>query len=239
MKDSTKGTLYVLPSGIAEVNPHLIIPSHVTDLIPDLRYYLVENARTARRFLRSLSKEIVLEEIDFTIVDKNTDEFQITKLLAPLLDGQNMGLLSEAGMPAIADPGNVAVAAAHRLGIKVKPLVGPSSIILALAASGLNGQRFAFHGYLPIDKNDVVKRLKELEINSRKNDETQIFIETPYRNKRMLEAILRSCSIDTKLCIAADITGNNEYIRTDSIKGWRNSNFVIEKNPCVFLVYAS
>jgi len=230
------GKLYIIPSVISD-NKN-VIPDQVREVIAQTDYFLVENLRTARRYISSLKLGLTIEELSFELLDKKTPDHQVEKIMQPVLQGKNAGLLSESGCPGVADPGSEAVKYAHKKGIEVIPLVGPSSIILALMASGFNGQQFAFHGYLPIDKKELDKRIKQLEDESRKKKQTQIFIEAPYRNNQLLKAIIGSASPDTQVCVARDISGPNEWVKTCQIKEWKNKKIDLHKIPTVFLLYA-
>lgn len=232
------GTLYLLPTGLGESALADVLPEPVLATAGRLLHFIAENPKSARAFLKQAGYPRPLAEAAITTLDKNTPATAITGLLEPLLRGFDAGLLSEAGCPAVADPGALLVRAAHRAGIPVVPLVGPSSILLALMASGLNGQRFAFHGYLPVDNAARTGRLRELERRSRQDDATQIFIETPYRNDTMLRAVLDSCAPDTLLCIASDLTQPSAQVRTQQIGDWRKKPVSIDRRPSVFLVYA-
>jgi 16S rRNA (cytidine1402-2'-O)-methyltransferase len=197
---------------------------------------LVENIRTARRFISSLKVEKNIPDLEFEVLDKNTSAEEVKNLLLPVINGADAGIISEAGCPGIADPGAVAVKYAHNYGIKVVPLVGPSSILLALMASGFSGQSFVFHGYLPIEAKDREKSIKEIELMAMKKNQTQIFMETPYRNEKLFQDLLKYCRPDTLLCIAKDITGENEYINTLPISDWKSSAPEIQKSPVIFLL---
>jgi len=202
-----------------------------------LRYYVVENARTARRFLRSLHAKLVLEEITFSEIDKHSGaDFATVKRW--LKEGKDVGVMSEAGCPGIADPGAEIAAAAQQMGAEVIPLTGPNSIILALMASGLNGQSFAFNGYLPVKDPARSQRIKELENRSKKDNQTQVFIETPYRNDVLLTDLLKNCQVSTRICIAKNITATDAYIKTKSVADWKKAVPGIGKVPAVFLILA-
>ena len=201
-----------------------------------LSYFLVENARTARRFIKSVAPQHVIEELRISVIDKDSTEAQIQAALEPVLNGRNAGVISEAGCPGIADPGAELARRAHQVGIKVVPLVGPSSLLLALMASGMNGQSFAFHGYLPIERAKRVAALKSLEKQALAQHQTQLFIETPYRNMQLLEDLLTTLHPGTRLCIAASLTAENEFVRTDTIAGWKGKLPEIHKQPAVFLI---
>ncbi|MBX2907427.1 MAG: SAM-dependent methyltransferase [Taibaiella sp.] len=211
------------------------LPAEVYTHTATMRHYFVENARTARRFLRSLHKDLVLEQVEMSEIDKHSGP-DTTLLRKWLKEGHNIGVMSEAGCPAIADPGSILVSVAHEMGAKVQPLTGPSSIILALMASGLNGQSFAFHGYLPVKEPARTKRIKELEAISARDKQTQIFIETPYRNNHLLADLLKACQPGTRICIAQDISGPAEQITTRTAQSWKQSLPQLEKVPAVFLM---
>lgn len=225
-------SLFLIPSPIAEGNT---VSASVIEVIKPLRYFLCENIRTSRRFLSSLKIYHSIEELHFETLDKDTPEESLPTLMKPLLNGFAMGLLSEAGCPGIADPGASAVAFAHRHHIKVVPLVGASSITLALMASGLNGQCFAFHGYLPVAAASLTSQIKTLEKESFQKKQTQIFIETPYRTTSLLQHLLTTLKPSTRLCVASDITGQ-EFIQTKSVKDWEMPS--LGKAPAVFLFLA-
>jgi 16S rRNA (cytidine1402-2'-O)-methyltransferase len=232
------GTLYLLPTGLGESALADVLPGQVLATAGRLVHFIAENPKSARAFLKQAGYPRPLTEATITTLDKNTPADAVPGLLEPLLQGFDAGLLSEAGCPAVADPGALLVRAAHRAGIAVKPLVGPSSLLLALMASGLNGQRFAFHGYLPVENAARAQRLRELERRSRQDDATQIFIETPYRNDVMLQALLGSCAPDTLLCVATDLTQPSAQVRTQRIADWKRNTCSIDRRPSVFLVYA-
>jgi 16S rRNA (cytidine1402-2'-O)-methyltransferase len=232
------GTLYLLPAGLGDSGLADVLPGQVLLLACRLTHFIAENPKSARAFLKQAGYPRPLTEAVITTLDKNTPADAVPGLLEPLLQGFDAGLISEAGCPAVADPGALLVRAAHRAGIAVTPLVGPSSILLALMASGLNGQRFAFHGYLPVENAARATRLRELERRSREDDATQIFIETPYRNDVMLQALLGSCAPDTLLCVATDLTQPSAQVRTRRVAEWRRNTPSIDRRPSVFLVYA-
>jgi len=235
---SSKGTLYLVPTSIAADTQLDVIPSSVTDRLKTIRHFLVEDIRSARRYLSSLKIYESIESLEFNVLNKDTALSEIENLLSPVKEGLPIGILSESGCPGIADPGALAVAFAHRIGVRVVPMVGPSSILLALMASGLNGQQFAFHGYLPVDKTDLVAALKNLEKESRTRKQTQIFIETPYRNNTMFSHVLKTLNADTVLCVALDLTGKEESIISRSIAEWKRSAMEWPKLPAVFLFLA-
>ena len=230
-----RGTVYLIPVSIADDTSNAVLTSAVRDVLPGVRYFLVENARTARRYLSSLKIYESIEPLRFEILDKDTSAQQMADLFNIVMQGENVGIMSESGCPGIADPGSIAVDYAHRNDLRVVPLVGPSSIVLALMASGLNGQHFAFHGYLPIESKDLSKAIREYERESKQKKQTQIFIETPYRNNSVMKALLRSLSDSTRLTVALDLTGQNESIVTKTVKEWREQGIEFPKLPAVFL----
>jgi 16S rRNA (cytidine1402-2'-O)-methyltransferase len=230
------GALYLIPVPIAEGAIQTCAPE-VIAVSGRLQYYVVENARTARRILRSWHPQLVLESIEMLEIDKHRGP-DIQGLQRWLRDGKDVGLMSEAGCPAVADPGSELVAAAHQSGAAVRPLVGPSSIMLALMASGLGGQNFAFWGYLPIKEPARSTRIKSLESLSRKEGQTQIFIETPYRNEVILADLLKHCAASTRICMAQHLTAENERIITKTVAQWRKAPVIPDKTPAVFLMQA-
>ena len=234
-----KGRVYLVPSFLSETNSKNNFPLVNNELIYSLNIFIVENLRTARRFLRKIGYKKDFGEVKFYELNKHTDSTKINNFLDPALKGENIGLISEAGTPCVADPGSEIVLLAHRLSIDIIPLVGPSSIILALMASGFNGQSFVFHGYLPIDKKQRSSRIKELENNAYKLQQTQIFIEAPYRNNQLFQSIIENCSGETLVCIAVDITNTEtEFIKTKNVKDWKkNKPPDLHKKPVVFLLY--
>ncbi len=236
--DTRMGTLYVLPSEISLKTGISCIPDGTKQVYKKIRKYLVEDVRTARRFISSLKLGLTIEELEFEIINKKTKFEDLQELMSPLLNGEDMGVMSEAGCPGIADPGALAVEFAHQFNIRVVTLVGPSSILLALMGSGLNGQSFTFHGYIPIDKTSRIKRIKELEKLSLKLNQTQIFIETPYRNEALFNDIVKTCQNATRLTVACDLTGENELLRTWTIGTWKKQKPDIKKRPTVFLIHA-
>lgn len=235
----TSGTLYLIPSSLGEERLSTVWPEGNTEILNQLRIFIVENIRTARRFLKRAGYTHPIDETTFFVLDKHTSVTEHSRFLKPAVEGKAIGLLSEAGCPCIADPGQVIVHQAHDLGIQVKPLTGPSSIMLALMASGMNGQQFQFHGYLPIQKGARDKRIKELEAESQRSGTTQIFMETPFRNNSLADSILRQCKAGTRLCVAADLTMPSEYIHTKSIGNWRKEKMAnLHKRPAIFLIHA-
>jgi len=233
-ENAKTGTVYLIPIPVADGALHTLSPE-ITTLTGKLGYYFVENVRTTRRFLRSLHKDLVIDSLHFSEIDKHTGP-NTALLIQWLKEGHDIGIMSEAGCPGIADPGAELVAAAQNIGIKVVPLVGPSSLILALMASGLNGQSFCFTGYLPVKEPMRSKRIKDLEAISLKENQTQLFIETPYRNDHLLEDLLKNCNPKTRLCIAQNITAANELIKTKTIAEWSKKIPIIGKVPAVFLI---
>ena len=231
------GTLYLIPVPLAENAAAKSFTPYLVDTINSIKEYIVENEKTARRFLKEAG--LITPQSELTIHDygKHNREAAGGEFFKGLQAGKDVGLMSEAGCPGIADPGAEIVEKAHRMGIKVVPLVGPSSILLALMASGFNGQSFAFHGYLPIDKVERARSIKELEAASIKNNQTQLFIETPFRNNPMLEEILRSCNPKTRLCIACDLTSETELVQTKTIAEWQKKVPELHKRPTIFLLF--
>jgi 16S rRNA (cytidine1402-2'-O)-methyltransferase len=234
----SSGTLYLIPVPMDESTTAVsVLPADVIKTASRLKFFIAENAKTCRAFLKQLPSEFPLQEITVLSYDKHDrNEMDIKTFLQPLLDGNDTGLVSEAGCPAIADPGSEIVSAAHRRGIKVVPMIGPSSILLSLMASGFNGQNFRFHGYLPIDPSERNEKLRNMENEANRNNVTQIFIETPFRNQQMLSALLNQLRPETKLCIASAITGNNEKINTRTVKEWKSGSPIPNKVPAIFLI---
>ena len=229
--------LYLLPVTLGNTPLDRVLPQHNIEIIKGIRHFIVEDIRSARRFLRQADPQFDIDGSQFFELNKHTSVNDIAGYLTPLSQGHPMGVISEAGCPAVADPGADVVAIAQRKGMKVVPLVGPSSIILSVMASGFNGQSFAFHGYLPIKPDERAKKLKQLELRIYNDNETQIFIETPYRNGKMIEEIIKNCRPQTKLCIAANLTCDDEFARTRTIKDWRGNIPELSKIPCIFLLY--
>ena len=229
--------VYLIPAHLDETGMHAL-PAYIIDALKDCQAFFVENERTARRFMKALWKDMVIDDYTWVLADKSTvQDPQVQASFKTLLkEGKHIGILSEAGCPGVADPGQVLAALAHAQDAVVKPLVGPSSILLALMASGLNGQQFTFNGYLPIDNLQRTQKIKELEQLSIKNNCTQLFIETPYRNNALLEALIKTCKPTTLLCIAANITGENEMIATRTIEQWRKKMPDLHKQPAVFVM---
>jgi 16S rRNA (cytidine1402-2'-O)-methyltransferase len=229
------GNLFLIPTIISEGTEREVIPSIVVEKLKSIRYFLAEDVRTARRYLSSLKIYESIEALDFSVLNKDTKEVEIENMFAPIFSGEHLGVLSESGCPGVADPGSLAVNFAHQKNIRVIPLVGPSSILLALMGSGLNGQQFAFHGYLPIDAKECSQKIKMFEKESSTKGQTQIFIETPFRNNQVLKSLLQSLSGSTQLCIALDLTGKNEFIRTQSVSEWKKDIPQLPKEPAVLL----
>lgn len=229
-------TIYLIPCSLGE-NATECIPSYVRTIVAELDVFFVENERSARRYLRTIGYTKNFDEVQLILLDKQQESKNLKPhLLALIQQGKSAGILSEAGCAGIADPGSQVVKLAHSLQMKVSPLVGPSSILLALIASGMNGQSFSFHGYLPIETAAQLKRIKELETQAARFGATQMFMETPYRNNKMIENILHTCLPDTKLCIACDLTLETEFIMTRSVKEWRENKMDIHKRPAIFLI---
>lgn len=226
--------VYLIPSLLQEEGLDAI-PPYIIHAIKECRVFFVENERTTRRYFKRLWKEMVIDDYEWHTVSDNSqlsDTFR-----KKLKENKTIGIISEAGCPGVADPGQVLVDIAHQMNVEVKPLVGPNSILLALMASGMNGQQFQFHGYLPIDNQQRIKAIKDLETESAKKKCTQIFIETPYRNNQLIEALLKNCNPSTKLCMAVDLTGNKEWIKTKKITDWQKEKPDIHKRPAIFLLY--
>ncbi len=229
--------LYLLPVTLGDTELNTVLPAYNIEIIQGIKHFIVEDVRSARRFLKKVDREFDIDSLSFYPLNKHTSAEDISGYLEPLLAGQSMGVISEAGCPAVADPGADVVAIAQRKNLKVVPLVGPSSIILSVMGSGFNGQSFAFHGYLPIEPVERVKRIKQLEQRIYSENQTQLFIETPYRNHKMIDDLLQNCRPQTKLCIAANLTCEGEYIKTRAISEWKGKVPDLSKIPCIFLLY--
>ncbi|MDA3944499.1 MAG: SAM-dependent methyltransferase [Bacteroidetes bacterium] len=232
-----KGKLYLIPTLLGETAADSVLPKATLDIIFGLDHFIVENLRSARRFLSKTGNSKMIDEIHFELHDKHYQASDLNELLKPILQGIDMGLMSEAGTPCVADPGGAVVALAHQMGIQVVPLTGPNAILMALMASGFNGQAFSFHGYLPIQSKDRINSLKMLEKRTLSAGETQIFIETPFRNNALIESILQHCLPETLLCVAAEISTKHEKIISKRIKDWQSISYDYHKKPCVFLLW--
>ena len=231
------GTLYLIPVTLGDDNIAQVLPANVVAIAQQLDTFVVETEKSARHFLSTIKTAKPVRELTMHLLNEHTEDKALPDLLKPLLAGKDVGLMSDAGCPGVADPGARLIALAHQKGVRVVPLVGPSSILLGLMASGLSGQQFAFLGYLPVDKAQRAQKLKEIEKRAQTHNETQIFIETPYRNMHMLEALLSSCNANTRLCIASQVSLPDEMIVTKTISGWKQSALPdLHKNPTVFLL---
>ena len=232
-----KGTLYLIPCTLGDTPTDQVLPPYNTEVIRQIRHFIVEEIRTARRFLRRVDREFPIDDSTFYEMGKHSSEKDYASYLAPIAKGVPVGVISEAGCPAVADPGADIVAIAQRKGIRVVPLVGPNSMIMAVMASGLNGQSFAFNGYLPIDEGERARRLQLLENRAQHERQTQLFIETPYRNRRMFDTLVRTLAPKTRMCIAAGITTQDEWIRTHTIAEWKRKTLPdLSKVPAIFLI---
>lgn len=231
-----KGTLYLIPVPLAEEVAHKTFTPYLVDTINQIDTYIVENSKTARRFLKEAGLKTPQKDLIVHDYGKH-NRTDLGQFFVELAAGKDVGLMSEAGCPGIADPGADIVAEAHKRGIKVVPLVGPSSILLALMASGFNGQSFAFWGYLPIDKEQRTKRIKDLDLSASRYKQTQIFIETPFRNNQLFEEVLKSCKPNTQVCVASNLTAEDEFIKTQSVYNWRKEEVDLHKQPTIFLLY--
>lgn len=230
--------LYLIPVPLGDTPLEKVLPPYNGEVVRSIRHFIVEEIRTARRFLKRVDRDINIDTLTFYEMGKHADTARFSSFLAPLRKGEDVGVISEAGCPAVADPGADVVALAQQEGLQVVPLVGPSSILLAVMASGFNGQSFAFHGYLPIEAKERSKRLKQLEQRAQSERQTQLFIETPYRNAKLLADILAVCSPSTRLCIAAALTTEHEYVCTRSLKAWKQTGFPdLGKTPAIFLLF--
>jgi 16S rRNA (cytidine1402-2'-O)-methyltransferase len=234
---SSLGKLYLIPTTLGESDPNDVLPQTIKRAIDFIDDYIVENEKTARKSIKSCNPDKVQATLNLSVLNKRTLVSEHNAMLQPCLEGKNVGLMSEAGCPGVADPGAVIVKLAHEKGIQVIPLVGPSSILLALMASGMNGQSFAFNGYIPIDASEKRVALKALEKLSVDKNQSQLFIETPYRNNKMLEDILQSLNPVTHLCIAADITLPTEYIKTKRISDWKKAKIDLHNRPTIFIIH--
>mgnify|MGYP001039848332 CR=1 FL=1 len=232
------GQLYLIPNRLGEQPPLEVMPLSVKKIIEKVDHYIVENEKVARQFIKKMVSSKSQDKLVINTLNKYTSELEIPTYLNACQEGYDIGLISDAGCPGVADPGAEIVELAHQKGIKVVPLVGPSSILLSLMASGLSGQSFTFHGYLPIDKNEKKRILKKLEAKSRQDNQTQLFIETPYRNNQLIEDILKTLHPQTRLCIAVNLATNDEYIKTKSIEEWKTEHLDFHKQPAIFLFQA-
>lgn len=231
-----QGKIYLIPITLGESSIQSVIPDEVIAKTIQMRHFIVENIRTTRRYLRKLDPDFPIDESQFFELNKHTSPEQIGSYLKPIKQGFDVGIISEAGVPGVADPGADVVALAHTMNIQVVPYVGPSSILMVVMASGLNGQNFAFNGYLPIKPNERSKAIKHLEKRSQMEHQSQLFIETPYRNNAMLKDLVESCHPNTRLCIAVDITLDSELIKTDTIQNWKKKLPDINKRPGIFMI---
>ncbi len=231
-----EGKLFLIPVPLGDNLPSEVLPSKIGEVVQMIDQYIAENEKTARKFIKAIHPDKQQSQLSFEILNKHTDEIDLRSFLDPCLNGKNMGLMSEAGVPAIADPGARIVRIAHILGIEVVPLVGPSSIILALMASGMNGQNFAFNGYLPIDSRERKNAIKFFEKRAMAEDQSQIFIETPYRSDKLMKELLSTLRPDTRLCIGTDLTLPTETIISRPVKGWMNVKEKLNKRPAVFVI---
>lgn len=230
------GKLYLIPTTLGDENPYQVLPTDLLPIVQSINYFVVENIRTARRFLKKLDKDFDIDSRSFYELNKRTRYEEMVEYLSPALNGENIGVISEAGCPGVADPGADIVKVAHKKKITVKPLVGPSSILLSMMGSGLNGQNFAFIGYLPIKQPQRSKQMRFLESLAVRNNQTQIFIETPYRNNQLLNELVKYLDTRTRLCVAVDLTLETEYIETKTIGEWKSSLPDIHKRPAIFLI---
>jgi 16S rRNA (cytidine1402-2'-O)-methyltransferase len=228
--------LYLLPSLMGDTEVEDVLPAKNIALIKTLRHFIVEDLRSARRFLKTVDKAIEIDDLTFYLLNEHTTPLEASKLIKPLLDGNDVGLMSDAGCPGVADPGADIVALAHEKNIKVVPLVGPSSILMSVMASGMNGQNFSFVGYLPVKPNEKQNRLKELERRIIQENQSQVFIEAPYRNMKLAGDLLRMCSPNLRLCIAVDISTSQEIIQTKRIAEWKNKLPEMHKKPAIFVL---
>ncbi|MFS4481497.1 SAM-dependent methyltransferase [Hyunsoonleella sp. 2307UL5-6] len=236
---NNKGKLYLIPTTLGDNAPHEVLPMSVKKVIEDVSVFIVENEKSARRFIKKISPNKSQPSLEIFIVNKFTQPIELPEFIDPCLKGKDVGLLSEAGCPGVADPGADVVKLAHDKDIQVVPLVGPSSILMAIMSSGLNGQSFTFNGYLPIDKNDRKKEIKRLERVSFDQNQSQIFIETPYRNNKMLEDICNTVTPNTSVCVACDITLPSEFIKTLPAKFWSKKKVDLHKRPTIFIIHKS
>lgn len=235
--DKIISALYLLPTGLSDVPPSTVLPTYNIEIMRGLRHFIVENVRTARRWIRKCDPAFSFEGVEFMELNVHTHPSEVCRMLEPLRLGMPVGVMSEAGCPAVADPGADVVAIAQKEGLRIIPLVGPSSIIMGLMGSGFNGQSFCFHGYLPIDDRDKRRFIQALERESERENRTQIFIETPYRNNKLLQLMSETLMPDTEICVASDITAPGESIVTMSAASWKNKKYDYSKKPAIYLVY--
>jgi 16S rRNA (cytidine1402-2'-O)-methyltransferase len=231
--------LYLIPTTLGDSPIEKVLPAEIMEVVRSLKYFVVENTRTARRHLKKMVPEIVIDDLDFKELNEHSQHIGLELLLEPIRQGFDVGILSEAGCPGVADPGADLVRIAHEQGIRVVPLVGPSSILLSLMASGMNGQNFAFIGYIPVKPAERAIAIRDIERNSARDHQTQIFIEAPYRNAKLLEDLLAICNIQTRLCIAVDLTLDSEFVVTKTIANWKKAVPDINKRPAIFLLQSS
>lgn len=236
---TARGTLYLLPVPLSDAPVDEVLPPRAVAVARATRYFVVEDLRTARRMLKRMDRAIDIDSLTFEVLDEHTDPARVVAMAAPLLEGHDVAVMSEAGCPAVADPGSLLVAEAQRLGIRVVPLVGPSSILLSLMASGFNGQSFAFVGYLPVEAAARAARIRELERRAAREDQTQIFIETPYRNAKLLDELAKTLRPDTPVCVARDLTGPDESVVTLTARQWASRKVQLDKRPTIFLIHHS
>jgi len=230
-----KSIVYLIPSLLDDEGVNTI-PAYIVSAVKDCQVFFVENERTARRFLKKIYREIVIDNYEWFVATETSTALDAFK--QKIKDGKHIGIISEAGCPGVADPGQELVAIAHEMDAEIRPLVGPNSILLALMASGMNGQQFQFVGYLPINEHERIKAIRDLETESQRKNCTQIFIETPYRNNQLIESVTKTCKPGTKFCIAVDLTGKSEWIRTQRIGNWRKEKIDVHKLPAIFLLLA-
>ena len=237
MNSTPKGKLFLIPTTLGDCNPMDVLPQTVQRAIELMDTFVVENEKDARKFIKSICPEKIQANLKLSALNKRTEKSEHFAMIQPCLEGQNIGLMSDAGCPGVADPGAAIVKLAHEKGIQVVPLVGPSSLLLAMMASGMNGQSFAFNGYLPIDKNDKKAALKNFEKISFEKNQSQLFIETPYRNNKFIEDLLQTLHPNTHLCIAADITLETEYIKTMRISEWKKQKIDLQNRPAIYILH--
>ncbi len=231
------GKIYLIPVGLGSHTKHEVLPISIQKVIEKTRHYVVENEKNARRFIKKIAPTVPQDDLRIETLNKFTTEIEASAFITPCLEGQDIGVLSDAGCPAVADPGALLVKIAHQKNIEIHPLVGPSSLLLALMGSGLNGQGFCFHGYLPVNKQDRKQQIKKMEFQSFKENQSQIFIETPYRNEALFEDLKNILHPDTLLCVAVDLSLTTEYIKTQSISEWQKNKVKLHKRPCVFIIH--